>query len=149
MTDAALFGAEIPVSGVAGDQQSALFGQACFAPGETKNTYGTGSFLLMQTGSKMIASTRRLLTTIAWGIGGEVSYALEGAIFVTGLAVQWLRDGLGIIREARDVEALAASVPDANGVHFVPALTGANEDVECIPIGEWGCVAHLTSFPAK
>ena len=124
MTDAALFGAEIPVSGVAGDQQSALFGQACFAPGETKNTYGTGSFLLMQTGSKMIASTRRLLTTIAWGIGGEVSYALEGAIFVTGSAVQWLRDGLGIIREARDVEALAASVPDANGVHFVPALTG-------------------------
>ncbi|MBA2775096.1 MAG: glycerol kinase GlpK [Chloroflexia bacterium] len=124
MTDAALFGAEIPVSGVAGDQQSALFGRACFAPGETKNTYGTGSFLLMQTGSKMIASTRRLLTTIAWGIGGEVSYALEGAIFVTGSAVQWLRDGLGIIREARDVEALAASVPDANGVHFVPALTG-------------------------
>jgi len=124
MTDAALFGAEIPVSGVAGDQQSALFGQACFAPGETKNTYGTGSFLLMQTGSEAIASTRRLLTTIAWGIGGEVCYALEGAIFVTGSAVQWLRDGLGIIREARDVEALAASVPDANGVHFVPALTG-------------------------
>ncbi|CAN5764036.1 glycerol kinase GlpK [soil metagenome] len=124
MTDAALFGAEIPVSGVAGDQQSALFGQACFAPGEAKNTYGTGSFLLMQTGSEAIASTRRLLTTIAWGIGGEVCYALEGAIFVTGSAVQWLRDGLGIIREARDVEALAASVPDANGVHFVPALTG-------------------------
>nr|MBA3275864.1 glycerol kinase GlpK [Chloroflexia bacterium] len=119
-----LFGAAIPVAGVAGDQQSALFGQACFAPGEAKNTYGTGSFLLMQTGREAIASEHRLLTTIAWGIGGEIDYALEGAIFVTGAAVQWLRDGLGIIRDSGDVEALAASVPDAGGVQFVPALTG-------------------------
>ncbi len=119
-----LFGAAIPVAGVAGDQQSALFGQACFAPGEAKNTYGTGSFLLMQTGREAIASHHRLLTTIAWGIDGEIDYALEGAVFVTGAAVQWLRDGLGIIRESGEVEALAASVPDAGGVHFVPALTG-------------------------
>ncbi|MDQ3657591.1 MAG: glycerol kinase GlpK [Chloroflexota bacterium] len=119
-----LFGTAIPVAGVAGDQQSALFGQACFAPGEAKNTYGTGSFLLMQTGREAIASDHRLLTTIAWGIGGEIDYALEGSIFVTGAAVQWLRDGLGIIGEAQDIEALAASVPDAGDVHFVPALTG-------------------------
>ncbi len=119
-----LFGAGIPVAGVAGDQQSALFGQACFAPGEAKNTYGTGSFLLMQTGREAIASDHRLLTTIAWGIDGVINYALEGSIFVTGSAVQWLRDGLGIIKESRDVEDLARSVPDANGVHFVPALTG-------------------------
>jgi len=123
-TGGGLFGAEIPVAGVAGDQQSALFGQACFAPGEAKNTYGTGSFLLMQTGTEAVASNQRLLTTIAWSLDGVVEYALEGAIFVTGAAVQWLRDGLGIIKEAHDVEALAASVPDANGVHFVPALTG-------------------------
>ncbi len=119
-----LFGAAIPVAGVAGDQQSALFGQACFAPGEAKNTYGTGSFLLMQTGREAIASDHRLLTTIAWGVDGVIDYALEGAVFVTGAAVQWLRDGLGVIREASEVEALAASVPDAGGVHFVPALTG-------------------------
>ncbi len=124
MTDPSLLGAEIPVAGVAGDQQAALFGQACFAPGEAKNTYGTGSFLLMQTGTEAIASERRLLTTIAWGIDGEINYALEGSIFVTGSAVQWLRDGLGIIKDARDIEALAASVPDVHGVHFVPALTG-------------------------
>ncbi|MBA2470279.1 MAG: glycerol kinase GlpK [Chloroflexia bacterium] len=123
-TDPALFGALIPVAGVAGDQQSALFGQACFAPGEAKNTYGTGSFLLMQTGREAIASDHRLLTTIAWGIGGEIDYALEGAIFVTGAAVQWLRDGLGIIQDSSEIEPLAASVPDAGGVHFVPALTG-------------------------
>lgn len=119
-----LVGVAIPVAGVAGDQHAALFGQACFAPGEAKNTYGTGSFLLMQTGRDAIASDHRLLTTIAWGINGEINYALEGSIFVTGSAVQWLRDGLAIIKEARDVEVLAASVPDADGVHFVPALTG-------------------------
>jgi glycerol kinase len=123
-TDPALFGAAIPVAGVAGDQQSALFGQACFAPGEAKNTYGTGSFLLMQTGREAIVSRHRLLTTIAWGIGDVIEYALEGSIFVTGSAVQWLRDGLGIIGDSREVEPLAAPVPDAGGVHFVPALTG-------------------------
>ncbi len=119
-----LFGASIPVGGVAGDQQSALFGQACFAPGEAKNTYGTGSFLLMQTGEEATASEHRLLTTIAWGIDGRVEYALEGAIFVTGAAVQWLRDGLGIIKSAAEVGPLAASVDDCDGVVFVPALAG-------------------------
>ena len=119
-----LLGAAIPVTGVAGDQQAALFGQTCFQPGEAKNTYGTGSFLLMHTGHEAITSRHGLLTTIAWDIGQGVNYAAEGAIFVTGAAVQWLRDGLGIIREAADVEALAASVPDSGGVSFVPALTG-------------------------
>ncbi|CAN5774354.1 glycerol kinase GlpK [soil metagenome] len=119
-----LFGAGIPVGGVAGDQQAAMFGQACFAPGEAKNTYGTGSFLLMQTGAEATTSEHQLLTTIAWGIGGKVEYALEGAIFVTGAAVQWLRDGLGIIRSASEVEALAASVDSSDGVVFVPALAG-------------------------
>ncbi|MGC4190587.1 MAG: glycerol kinase GlpK [Thermomicrobiales bacterium] len=123
-TEPALFGAAIPIAGSGGDQQCALFGQACFAPGEAKNTYGTGSFLLMQTGTEVVVSTHRMLTTIAWGIDGVVEYALEGAIFVTGSAVQWLRDGLGIIRHARDIEPLAASVPDAGGVTFVPALSG-------------------------
>ncbi|CAA9568138.1 MAG: Glycerol kinase [uncultured Thermomicrobiales bacterium] len=123
-TDPSLFGRAIPIAGVAGDQHAALFGQACFAPGEAKNTYGTGSFLLMQTGEEAMASTHRLLTTIAWGIEDRVEYALEGAIFVTGAAVQWLRDGLGIIRGAADVEALSASVPDSGGVAFVPALAG-------------------------
>src|SRR5699024_7902207 len=98
MADASLFGAEIPIAGSAGDQQSALFGQACFQPGEAKNTYGTGSFLLMQTGDVARTSTCNLLTTIAWNMNGRTEYALEGAIFVTGAAVQWLRDGLGIIK---------------------------------------------------
>jgi glycerol kinase len=119
-----LFGREIPITGSAGDQHAALFGQACFSPGEAKNTYGTGSFLLMQTGKEAMESRNRLLTTIAWDIDGDVEYALEGSIFVTGSAVQWLRDGLGIIERASDVEALAASVPDSGGVSVVPALSG-------------------------
>jgi glycerol kinase len=119
-----LWGAPAPVLGAAGDQQAALFGQACFEPGQAKNTYGTGSFLLLNTGEQATASQHRLLTTVAWTIGGRTTYALEGAIFNTGSAVQWLRDGLGIIKTARDVEALAASVPDSGGVAFVPALTG-------------------------
>jgi glycerol kinase len=123
-TPADLLGISLPVTGVAGDQQAALFGQACFEPGEAKNTYGTGSFLLLQTGSEARTSTHRLLTTVAWLIGERTEYALEGAIFVTGAAVQWLRDGLGIIKESREVEALAATVPDAGGVVFVPALAG-------------------------
>ncbi len=119
-----LFGRSIPIAGVAGDQQAALFGQACFDPGEAKNTYGTGSFLLMQTGTEMMVSKHRLLSTIAWGIDGTIEYALEGSIFVTGAAVQWLRDGLGIIKQASDIEALAGSVEDSGGVSFVPALSG-------------------------
>jgi glycerol kinase len=119
-----VLGAEIPICGLAGDQHAALFGQACFAPGMAKNTYGTGSFLLMQTGSTPAISRNKLLTTIAWSIDGEVSYALEGAIFVTGAAIGWLRDGLGLFERASDVESLAATVASTEGVAFVPALTG-------------------------
>jgi glycerol kinase len=114
----------IPVAGIAGDQQAALFGQACFSPGEAKCTYGTGAFLLQNTGPEPIFSSRGLLTTVAWGIGGEVSYALEGSSFIAGAAVQWLRDGLGIIKKAADVEPLAKQVKDSGGVVFVPALAG-------------------------
>ena len=123
-TKTTIFAHEVPIAGIAGDQQSALFGQMCTAPGSVKNTYGTGCFLLMNTGTKPILSKNKLLTTIAWKIGDTVNYALEGSIFVGGSVVQWLRDGLGIIRSSSDVEALAASVPDNGGVYFVPALTG-------------------------
>jgi glycerol kinase len=123
-TEPALFGAAIPVTGVAGDQQAALFGQACFAAGQAKNTYGTGSFMLLHTGTEAVPSRNRLLTTIAWRTGDAVEYALEGAVFVTGAAVQWLRDGLGIIERSADVESLAASVETSGGVVFVPALVG-------------------------
>lgn len=114
----------IPVAGMAGDQQAALFGQACFRPGEAKCTYGTGAFLLQNTGSEPVFSTHGLLTTVAWSVGGEVAYALEGSSFIAGAAVQWLRDGLGIIEKSADVEALAKKVKDSGGVVFVPALTG-------------------------
>jgi glycerol kinase len=114
----------IPIAGMAGDQQSALCGQLCLAPGSAKCTYGTGAFLLMQTGSERIASKNGLLTTVAWQVGEDFQYALEGSVFVAGAAVQWLRDGLGIIEKASDIEALASSVPDSGGVVFVPALTG-------------------------
>lgn len=114
----------VPVSGAAGDQQSALFGQMCIEPGSVKNTYGTGCFLLMNCGEKPILSSNNLLTTIAWKLGDKVTYALEGSIFVAGSVVQWLRDGLGIIRSSQEVESLAASVEDNGGVYFVPALTG-------------------------
>ncbi len=115
----------IPISGAAGDQQAALFGQACYGEGRAKNTYGTGSFVLMNTGTQALASNEKLLTTIAWKIGdAPVEYALEGAIFITGAAVQWLRDGLGIIATAAETEALAASLTSNEGVYFVPALVG-------------------------
>ena len=120
----AFFDAEIPISGIAGDQQAALFGEACFEPGETKNTYGTGSFVLMNTGSLAVTSASGLLTTVAAGPGSDPMYALEGAIFVTGAAIQWLRDGLGLIERAAEAGPLAASVPDSGGVYFVPAMTG-------------------------
>ena len=119
-----LFGTAIPLTGVAGDQQAALFGQTCFDPGEGKNTYGTGAFLLMNTGQQPRPSAHRLLTTIAWQIGEAVTYALEGAVYVSGAAVEWLRDGLGLIASPRDVEALAGSVSDSGSVVVVPALTG-------------------------
>ena len=114
----------IPVAGMAGDQQAALFGQACFAPGESKCTYGTGAFLLENTGREIIESAHGLLTTVGWKVGEEVAYALEGSAFIAGAAVQWLRDGLGLFKSSADIEALAASVPDSAGVVFVPALTG-------------------------
>jgi glycerol kinase len=118
------FGGEVPVAGVAGDQQAALFGQACQRPGETKNTYGTGSFVLLNTGTEAPEPGEGLLTTVAWGLGDRVDYALEAAVFVTGAAVQWLRDGLGIIAEASESQALAASLDSNDDVYFVPALTG-------------------------
>ena len=123
-TKGTIFACEVPIGGMAGDQQAALFGQMCTEPGSVKNTYGTGCFLLMNSGEKPIMSSNNLLTTIAWKIGDKVNYALEGSIFVAGSVVQWLRDGLGIIRSAKDVEKLATSVPDNGGVYFVPALTG-------------------------
>jgi glycerol kinase len=116
--------AGLAIAGLAGDQQAALFGQACYAPGMAKNTYGTGCFLLMNTGTEAPRSRNRLVTTVAWKRGGEVRYALEGSVFIAGAAIQWLRDGLGIIARAADIEPLAASVPDAGGVLFVPALSG-------------------------
>lgn len=118
------FSHEIPIAGMAGDQQAALFGQMCTEPGSLKNTYGTGCFLLMNTGSEAVMSKHNLLTTIAWKLGNEVTYALEGSIFVGGSVVQWLRDGLKIIESSSKVEALATSVDDNDGVYFVPALTG-------------------------
>jgi glycerol kinase len=118
------FGGEVPVAGVAGDQQAALFGQACHHAGMAKNTYGTGSFLLLNTGHEPPRPPDGLLATVAWGLGDEVTYALEASIFVTGAAVQWLRDGLGVIREAGETETLAASLESNDGVYFVPALTG-------------------------
>lgn len=119
-----VFGAEVPVAGIAGDQQAALFGQACQQPGETKNTYGTGSFVLLNTGTDAPEPEEGLLTTVAWGLGGEVAYALEAAVFVTGAAVQWLRDGLRIITRAAETEDLAASLESNDDIYFVPALTG-------------------------
>ena len=123
-TKTTIFAHPVPIGGIAGDQQAALFGQMCTAPGSVKNTYGTGCFLLMNTGEKPILSKNNLLTTVAWKIGDTVNYALEGSIFVGGSVVQWLRDGLGIIRSSSEIEALAASVQDNGGVYFVPALTG-------------------------
>jgi len=123
-TDASMFGVEIPIAGDAGDQQAALFGQTCFAPGEAKNTYGTGCFMLMNTGEKAVASNNGLLTTIAWGLNGKVEYALEGSIFIAGAAVQWLRDELKIISKASETEEIAQSVADNAGVYLVPGFVG-------------------------
>ena len=123
-TDSKLFGREVPVAGAGGDQQCALFGQTCFERGEVKNTYGTGGFMLMNTGTAPVNSHNGLVTTIAWGVDDKVEYALEGSIFVAGAAVQWLRDELGLIRDAAESEVLAKSVPDANGCYVVPAFVG-------------------------
>ncbi|MCA9135007.1 MAG: glycerol kinase, partial [Planctomycetales bacterium] len=119
-----LFGAEIPVAGIAGDQSAALFGQMCHKPGMVKNTYGTGCFMLMHTGDKPVTSKNNLLTSVAWKINGKTEYALEGSIFIAGAVVQWLRDGLGIIRKSEDIESLAREVPDSGGIVVVPAFAG-------------------------
>ena len=123
-TDPAFFGGRIPVAGAAGDQQAALFGQACFEKGETKNTYGTGGFLLMNAGDKPVFSDNGLVTTIGWGLNGKVTYVLEGSVFVAGAAIQWLRDELHLVDSASDTEYFAGKVPDANGCYVVPAFTG-------------------------
>ena len=122
--DHRFFGSPIKISGAAGDQQAALFGQACFTPGESKNTYGTGCFLLMNTGEKAIFSKNGLITTIAWGLEGKVSYALEGSIFVAGASIQWLRDEMRLIDSSPDSEYMARKVKDTNGCYVVPAFTG-------------------------
>jgi len=126
LSEAGLLGAAVPIAGAAGDQQAALFGQTCFSPGQAKNTYGTGCFLLLNTGERAVSSRQGLLTTIAWqvGDGGALIYALEGSVFIAGAVVQWLRDGLGIIDRAADIEALAREVEDTGGVYFVPAFVG-------------------------
>jgi len=123
-TSAEWFGAPIALAGCAGDQQAATFGQACFTPGSAKNTYGTGCFLLLNTGQQPATSANNLLTTIGWGIDGRVTYCLEGSVFIGGAVVQWLRDGLGVIKQSSDVEALAASVADSGGVYLVPGFVG-------------------------
>jgi glycerol kinase len=122
--DTTFLGGQIPIAGIAGDQQAALFGQVCTSPGLVKNTYGTGCFMLMNTGDKPVPSKNNLLTTVAWKIGDRTEYALEGSVFTGGAVVQWLRDGLGIIKRAPEIEALATSVPDNGGVYFVPAFNG-------------------------
>lgn len=124
VTDKGFFGGEIPIAGAAGDQQSALFGQTCFAKGDTKNTYGTGCFLLMNTGETPVFSENGLVTTIAWGLDGKVTYALEGSVFVAGAVIQWLRDELRLIDSAEDSEYMAGKVQDTNGCYVVPAFTG-------------------------
>jgi glycerol kinase len=123
-TEADLFGGAIPIAGDAGDQQAATFGQACFTPGSAKNTYGTGCFMLLNTGTKPVASKNGLLTTVGWKVGGKVTYCLEGSVFIAGAVVQWLRDGLKVIATSPDVEALARGVPDSDGVYLVPAFVG-------------------------
>ena len=123
-TEEKLFGRRIPIAGIAGDQQAALFGQACFTPGAAKNTYGTGCFLLMNTGDKPFPPANGLLTTVAWKLNGQTTYAVEGAVFIGGAVVQWLRDGLGFIHSSSEIEGLAAQVPDSGGVYLVPAFVG-------------------------
>lgn len=124
VTDVSLFGAEIPIYGIAGDQQAALFGQGCFTPGMVKNTYGTGCFMLMNTGDTAIPSKNGMLTTIAWRVNGQTQYALEGSVFIAGAAIQWLRDGLHFFENSKESEAMAMRVPDSGGVYVVPAFAG-------------------------
>ena len=146
-TKTSLFGCEVPIAGVAGDQQAALFGQCCFDKGDVKNTYGTGGFMLMNTGTTPVTSKNGLVTSIGWRIGDKTQYVLEGSVFVCGAAVQWLRDGLGMIKNSVDTEKLAYSVPDSGGVYFVPAFVGLGAPY-------WdayarGCITGLTRATTK
>ncbi len=141
-TDKLVFDEEIPICGIAGDQQAALFGQTCFKEGSVKNTYGTGCFMLMNTGNKDVRSKCGLVTTIAWRIGGKVSYALEGSVFVAGAAIQWLRDKLGVIKTAAETEKLASEVNDTNGVYFVPAFAGLGAPYWNMNVR--GCISGIT-----
>ena len=136
-TKTTIFASKIPIAGIAGDQQAALFGQMCTKPGMVKNTYGTGCFMLMNIGDKPVPSKNNLLTTVAWKINGKTEYALEGSIFIAGAVVQWLRDGLGVIRESRDVEYFANKVDDSDGVYLVPAFAGLGA-----PLLEPVCTGH-------
>ncbi|MBO7480547.1 MAG: glycerol kinase GlpK [Bacteroidales bacterium] len=141
-TDKLVFDEEIPICGIAGDQQAALFGQACYKEGSVKNTYGTGCFMLMNTGNKDVRSKCGLVTTIAWRIGGKVSYALEGSVFVAGAAIQWLRDKLGVIKTAAETEKVASEVNDTNGVYFVPAFAGLGAPYWNMNVR--GCISGIT-----
>jgi glycerol kinase len=141
-TKTTVFASKIPLAGIAGDQHAALFGQMCTESGMVKNTYGTGCFLVMNTGAKPIESRNNLVTTIAWQVGGEINYALEGSIFIAGAVVQWLRDGLGIIRSAEEVEKLAREVANADGVYLVPAFAGLGAP-------HWNARARGTLFGAS
>ena len=143
--EAAIGGMHVPIAGIAGDQQAALFGQACHAPGLAKNTYGTGCFLLLNTGNQAVASTNNLLSTVAWGGPGGLTYALEGSVFIGGAVVQWLRDGLQIIRSASEIEALAASVPDNGGVYLVPAFAGLGRAA----LGRVRARLHVRAHPRR
>jgi glycerol kinase len=141
-TDKLVFDEEIPICGIAGDQQAALFGQACYKEGSVKNTYGTGCFMLMNTGNKDVRSKCGLVTTIAWRIGGKVSYALEGSVFVAGAAIQWLRDKLGVVKSSAETEKLASEVSDTNGVYFVPAFAGLGAPYWNMNVR--GCISGIT-----
>jgi glycerol kinase len=123
-TKTTIFASKVPIAGIAGDQQAALFGQMCLSPGMVKNTYGTGCFMLMNIGEQSLMPSDNVLTTVAWKVNGKVNYAFEGSIFIAGAVVQWLRDGLGIIRSSAEIESLASQVPNTDGVYFVPAFTG-------------------------
>ena len=147
MTAPGLFERQLPIGGMAGDQQAALFGQACFAPGMTKSTYGTGCFMLVNTGQRTVSSHHRLLTTPAYRLGGETTYALEGSIFVAGAAVKWLRDGLGVIADAAETDGMATRVPDSHGVYMVPAFVGPRR--AALGPGRAGAIFGLTLTRAR
>jgi len=148
-TDASIFGAPIKIAGAAGDQQAALFGQTCFEPGMAKNTYGTGCFMLMNTGAKPVMSNNGLLTTIAWGVDGKVEYALEGSIFIAGAAIQWLRDEIQLIKTSPESEEWANKVEDSNGVYVVPAFVGLGAPQPAAPTRRTSSAPRWSRWPTR